>query len=356
MEAKKIEIESVRLEKSKNNTETTEKPANENVNKRNRLASVKTIDETKIFVIYEKRKMIDPLRKELINRGWTEIIINPPSKELTNQGKTRNNIQKLPLIPEFIWLSRSNAVAIEGSPIVNRLKQKPTKNFCFKDILVNYGREVESDGESGNLILNLPRTFKLFENEKCDFLEDYHRTAYSSFLRFLHTTGSKAFSPSGKINSKWIDYAIEKLEAAIASHNCKESTVEKEQINDNEFNQFKKIYQSVVKFNSKIKACRKRSEIFLRNCEVIYNKCKAVWSYFENDGFYNLWLLKPARRSLGIGIKLFDDDIDIFSYVQDNKEMKYLVQKYVGEFNRTFLEYEDFIFIRCPSIYMIIQI
>lgn len=327
MQAKNIEIESVKSEKSKNNKENQEKATSE-IGKRK--TSVKSVDESKVFAIYEKRKMIDPLRRELMKRGWTEKIINLPlSKELTNQGTIGEKIEKSLLIPTFVWLSRSNAVVIEGSPIVNRLKQMPSKNFCFKDILVNYGREVKN----GNLVLNLPRTFKLFENEKDNFLEDYRRTAYSSFIRYLHATGSKAFSPTGKINSKWIDYAIEKLETEIASLSSEAPSTEKHQINVAEFDQFKKTYQSVVKFDSKIKACRKGTNICLRNCKVVYDKCEAVWSYFENDGFYNLWLLKPARRSLGIGIKLFDDDTDIFSYVQDNKEMKYLVQKYVGEFN-----------------------
>lgn len=331
MEAKKIEIESRVLEKSNEYRKTILVNSNRTV-----YQPTKLIDKNKVFAIYENRKMIEPLRKELKNRGWTEKIVKDIRKLSTIPGTERIMKTSL-LIPTFIWLSRYNGLDIEGSPMISRLTQKSFKNFCFKDILVNYDRENKSNIDDDESVLNVPRTFKLFENEKESFLEDYRMTAYSSFIRFLHTTGSAAFSPTGKITSKWIDHAIENLETAIAvciddqppDENVK-PTMEKKPINHTDFRKFKICYQSVVKCKSKIKASREAVENFLKKCRRIYDKCKEVWSYFENDGFYNLWLLKPARRSLGIGIKLFDDDNDILVHVFYNKEMKYLVQKYIG--------------------------
>lgn len=263
--------------------------------------------------------MIEPLRKELIKRGWTEKVIEDSLE-----------------IPNLIWLSRSNAVVIEGSPLVNRLSQIPLKNFCYKDILIDYGRRVKCN-PSKKTKLNMPRTFKLFADEKNEFMEDYRLTAYSSLIRFVKATGSKAFSDTGKINSSWINFAIEKLELALVSDKSDrpdikgESYMEKLWKNENVFSKFKKVYQSVVKYHSKIKANSTAKTTLLHQCDVIYAKCASVWKDFEKDGFYNLWLLKPARRSLGIGIKLLDDDDDIFSYAKDYGEMKYLAQKYIGE-------------------------
>lgn len=256
--------------------------------------------------------MIEPLRKELLKRGWTERFIEDSSK-----------------IPEFVWLSRSNTTVIEGSPSVNRLKLNPLKQFCYKDILIDYGREVKSNPNKRTK-LSMPRTFKLFANEKNEFMEDYRLTAYSSFIRFIKATGSKAFSETGKVNSNWINFAIDKLEVAIVSDYSKPSEIKAD--TEHEFSKFKKIYQSVVKYNSKIKANSKDTKTLLQQCNAIYEKCTKAWKDFDKDGFYNLWLLKPARRSLGIGIKLFDDDVDIFCYAKDNEKMKYLAQKYVGEF------------------------
>lgn len=323
VEAKKINIESERPSRSKkkeiqNNVENDD-PLKRKTTEKTEVKSTNSItNDSNKFAIYEKRKMIEPVRKELLKRGWTEISVED-SLEL----------------PKFVWLSRSNAAVIKGSPIVNRLKQQPFKNFCFKDILVNYGRVNQNSKKNK---LDMPRTFKLFENERNEFMNDYRLTAYSSFVRFLHATGSKAFSETGRINSNWIKVAIEKLEVAIASSNHKqsetsvESTTVKQQKSFNEFVKFKKIYQSVVKYNSKIKANSTDTKNLLEQCDVIYGKCEAAWKDFHKDGFYNLWLLKPARRSLGVGIKLFDDDLDILSYARDNEDMKYLAQKYVGEF------------------------
>lgn len=261
--------------------------------------------------------MIEPLREALLERGWTEQVD-----------------EDSPILPKLFWLSRSNGVVIEGSPIVSRLRLVARKNFCFKDVLVDYDRSQPNHGK--NVDLNMPRTFKLFSGERNEFVEDYRLTAYASFVRYLHATGTKTFSDTGKISTKWISYAIEKLEAAIASRNKDmETNVDAVKLSkakiDKEFEKFKKIYQSVVKFKSKIDARSANKKQLLDQCSVIYSKCVKVWKDFETDGFYNLWLLKPARGSLGNGIKLFDEEIDIFSYAKDNERMKYLVQKYIGK-------------------------
>lgn len=302
MEAKSIEIVNDRPKKR-------EKSASKI--KSSKLSKQKTnnskADKSKTFIIYEKRKMIEPLRKELLRRGWTEKAIE--------DSKT---------LPTFVWLSRSNSTVVLGTPLVNRLKLNPSKQFCYKDILINYGREDK------NAELSMPRTFKLFANEKNEFIEDYRLTAYSNFIRFVEATGSTAFCETGKVNSNWIKVAIEKLEVAIVSDNYKSSEINSE--SDNDFHKFKKVYQSVVKNNSKIKANRNATKSLLQQCNVIYEKCTKVWKDFDKDGFYNLWLLKPARRSLGTGIQLFDDDVDILRFAKDNEKMKYLAQKYVGQF------------------------
>lgn len=311
MEGKKIEIETdqnEKNEKSKVKTDASLKAKTKNTQQQKVKSSNKhaNTNDSKMFAIYEKRKMIEPLRKELLMRGWTEKLIEDSSG-----------------LPEFVWLSRSNGVVIQGSPIVNRLKQKSIKNFCYKDVLINYGREVNKKSE-----LNIPRTFKLFANERNEFMDDYRLTAYSSFIRYLKESGSNAFSEAGKIKASWIKFAIEKLEAAIVSDDYKQS--------DNKgFDKFKNSYQSVVRFKSKIKANRATTKHLLQQCHDIYKKCKEAWKDFDKDGFYNLWLLKPARRSLGVGIKLFDDDVDILSYADTNASMMYLAQKYVGEFVMT---------------------
>ncbi len=326
METKKIKLENCRPEnrktkvtqsdvslKKKNGNKVTVKLSNEK--------SIKTqASGSKIFSIYEKRKMIEPLRNELLARGWSEKILEDSS----------------PSLPKFVWLARSNNVVIDGSPIVNRLTMEPLRNFCYKDVLIDYGREAMSNKK---IVLNMPRTYKLFSNERKEFIENYRLTAYSSFIRYLHATGHKTFSEEGTINSTWIDFAIEKLESKIATDDKKKSESKigslelkaAQRNDDHEFEKFKKVYQSVVKYKSKINATGTDTKKLLHECNVIYRKCKKTWKDFEKDGFYNLWLLKPARRSLGIGIKLFDEDFDILSYAKDNANMKYLVQKYVGE-------------------------
>lgn len=244
--------------------------------------------------------MIEPLRKELKRRGWTE---NPSE------------------IPNLIWLSRSKPVVIEGSPFVNSLIQPPLNNFCYKDILIDYGRKINNRNHDLEPKLNLPRTFKLFTNERNDFIENYCLTAYSSFIRFVRATGSEAFSVTGKINSNWINFAIEKLDDLRQS---------KHQKNYRGFSKFSQIYRCVVKRNAKITANSQAAEDLLQQCHVAYEKCKKVWKDLDKDGFHNLWLLKPARRSLGIGIEFFDDK-NIFNDDKDYGKMKYLAQKYVGE-------------------------
>ncbi|XP_037034971.1 tubulin glycylase 3B-like [Bradysia coprophila] len=257
--------------------------------------------------------MMEPLRGALLARGWTEQVDDDS-----------------PILPRLFWLSRANGVVIEGSPIVSRLILG--RHFCYKDVLLDYARSQPNRGK--NIDLVVPRTFKLFTGERNEFMENYRLTAYASFIRFLKATGTKAFSETGKISPKWISYAIEKLEAIIAPENNEvetSATVKREmqQKIDNEFEKFKKIYQSIVKFKSKIDLQSADRNDLLDQCNVIYRKCKKVWKDFENDGFYNLWLLKPARGSLGNGIKLFDEDVDILCHATNNKNLKYLVQKYI---------------------------
>lgn len=269
-------------------------------------------NKTKVFAIYEPRKMIEPLRKELISRGWVE-------KSIEDHSQT----------PSFIWLGRTNQGKVDGC-LTNRLWLDASKNFCYKDVLVNYAREVNLSNDKRKL--NIPRTYKLFENEKNEFKKDYHLTAYSSLIRFVNSRGSTLFSRTGKINAKWIDYAINNLQAAINCHNFSKADVNDEQLDENDFYRFKQIYQSVVKYESKIKiGVEGSTKQYLSKCKRICEKSEKIWPNFARDGFYNLWLLKPARRSLGFGIKILDDDVDVFYYIKGNEAMKYLVQKYIGK-------------------------
>lgn len=72
-------------------------------------------------------------------------------------------------------------------------------------------------------------------------------------------------------------------------------------------------------------------------CRDLVTTAKVLWPNVETDGFQDIWIMKQAGKSRGIGVSVMGDNLQIVQCATNNKRNRYIVQKYLGEKDNAFL-------------------
>lgn len=295
--------------------------------------------EKKIFMILGGHEIV---RQCLISRGWIEKMTDHRlslMKPGTEQSLLALKARDLP--HHFIMQPKSRPVPNFGSvvPYVNTVIRRPPMNFTDKDGLENIARSYRWFHQDDLTGLSCQRAHIVVDKASRDeFSQDFLRTAFTSFLFFLHEHDDfeALFSTSDKaIPTDCIDFACQKIDllikienhADIDSSNLFDITSRAPKKQDEFLTQIRQIKNGTKKFIWKsTSACEAlQAKIAERVAKILEQ-----WPFMKYDGYRNVWIMKPLGHSCGNGVIVMNNEENILKETKVSSS-KFLVQKYVGK-------------------------
>lgn len=300
------------------------------------------IKNWKIFTIISG---YEPLRQSLLNRGWIEKI--PDLRLMLITPTTERYVLALLLKNRpvhFIWQTHSKPVEnnFNLTPLINSIHREPIMDFTSKDGLNNIAKNFQWHHIDGLTNLNYQRSHVMLDKTSRDeFIEDFRRTAFSSFLIFLNNHlndfDSLFTTEKNTILTECIEFSIQKIELLIMIENhddldtshlfdvcAKFPKHQKEMLNN-----IRQITNGTRKFQF-------HSEFLIEICKAQVKDCVEKmmnqWSHLKLDGCFNVWILKPIGQSSGFGVTVMNNEEKILREVQSLPSRTFIVQKYLGEF------------------------
>ncbi|KAK5872915.1 hypothetical protein PBY51_013573 [Eleginops maclovinus] len=335
----------------------------------------KAISLHKVFSVQGPYPVI---RTALRARGWVEQRLHRPKRKahhrLSEEGRARSNdaagsdeyednvIKEQD--PDRLYDIMSRLVRNEMVYFYWTVRRDAINpNSLQKEQIINHFAKAGSFTTKSGLCVNLrklhwfdtadpdtffPRCYKVAaQDEKHAFIEDYRRTACTSFLKYIvereqgvqaeglghNIRGARKRS---KQRSRPVDlpqmissalkvcqYFLESLEHRDIDRN------QEPPLTEEEWEEFIHNYYLVVHGGEKIE----NSDLFVTCCKAMLQRLVEVCPQLDIDGIHNIWIIKPGAMSRGRGIKcakrldqilrLVDGDITLI------RESKWVVQKYL---------------------------
>ncbi|XP_042351378.1 tubulin monoglycylase TTLL3-like isoform X2 [Plectropomus leopardus] len=250
----------------------------------------------------------------------------------------------------FYWTNRRDAI---------------NTNSLQKEQITNHFAKAGSFTTKAGLCVNLrnlhwfdsadpdaffPRCYRLgAQDEKHAFIEDYRRTACTSFLKYIvekeQGVGGEGMSQSIKAVrrrskrqlrpvdlSQMINSAFKVCQEFLESleHSDIDKSMETPQtLTEEEWAEFINSYYLVVHEGAEIE----NSDHFVNCCKAMLQRLVEVSPQLDIDGIHNIWIIKPGAKSRGRGIKCAKHLDQILRVVEGDptviKESKWVVQKYL---------------------------
>ncbi|KAJ8931435.1 hypothetical protein NQ314_015652 [Rhamnusium bicolor] len=191
--------------------------------------------------------------------------------------------------------------------------------------------------------MNHPRTYSLSRNgDTPNFINDFHITASMSLLKWVVNNSiaqnCKVISPEGKIPLSVFDFAVNECLKFIKKtiyENFQDDIIE--EAFEHEWANYLENFYKAAHMGGHFKDVGTVTEQdMVRRSNYILSKLKEVWPYLDIDGIMNIWILKPANGSQGVGIHICRTLKYILDVVKLNPNRRYIIQKYI---ERPFLIY-----------------
>lgn len=184
---------------------------------------------------------------------------------------------------------------------------------------------------------NHPRSYSLTNNGDPDeFVKDFKLTAAISMLKWTLTiygnSQYKLISDYGKIPINMFHFAITECTKFLRKKQHQDIDIKIEDTTDLEWNQFLDHYYKAVHIGSHFKTNNLETEDSMAHkSRIILDKLKIVSPNIDMDGWMNIWILKPIHGSRGIGIYICRTLQYVLKVITENKNSRYVIQKYIGE-------------------------
>lgn len=294
------------------------------------------------------------LRRALIKRGWVEKLAHYQLVDkqklsqttLLREAKSGNDyevaavskmLQGYP--PYFIWQSKRQYDTFDHvAPYRNRIKRCPFYDFTIKEGLINCMLNSHWYTIDGIAELSHPRSYRLSVNEDVKtFIEDYRFTCCTNLINFINTYPDqiKLFGRDGVVSCECIDFAIKQIRDHISHKNHEDIDIDmgrNDEMMGPYWLSFLYGYNCVVRDKMKFKLDdNKIINKLLTICKSVITQAIKLWPDINNDGFLNLWILKPGNRCRGIDIKIVRDESEVLNYSGIRNNQRYIVQKYIGK-------------------------
>jgi tubulin monoglycylase TTLL3/8 len=322
-------------------------PKNKELNERVRKAK----QDKKVFTLtggYES------IRQGLLSRGWLEKVTDDKLPFIPAPESERLSIALLlKNVPyNFIWQPRLRPYKIneQVKPYVNSVVRNGMTNYTNKDGIVHCMRNFHWNYIEGVTDLNVQRTHILADRPtKEEFVEDFRRTAFTSFILYLDSLHDMAslFYPNGDVSSECIRFALQKIEMMLKVENHED--IDTTRIFDvcakypKDQRRHLKDIQLILNGGKKFRAAN--LEVILRYKDDV-KECAAkiltTWPYTKYDGYKNIWIFKPVGWSSGSGIQVTNKESEINDIIMGKSGacIRFVAQKYIERplliFNRKF--------------------
>lgn len=308
----------------------------------------------KIFTIYGK---FESLRRALEKRGWLEKIhpqtvtdIDKVSQHTLLRYAKPGNIyekavmsQMLTGVPSFfIWQpKRCPDKASDIYPYRNHLRKSRELDFTLKGGLTRVTAQSNWFTIPGKSELNTPRTYILSDPDEMEqFQADFRLTACVNLLLYIKEHEVKqVFRINGVINPECIDFAVAFIKRRICIKNHEdidEPLYRKPKFTIEDWLKFNLYCDSVIRNRIEICAGEDLGAVYKELACRCYDQALTYWPNMKHDGYKNMWILKPANKSRGIGIKLWNDFDRVKHYLETVIDERYVIQKYIGK------DFEDY--------------
>ncbi|XP_059185040.1 tubulin monoglycylase TTLL3-like isoform X2 [Centropristis striata] len=250
----------------------------------------------------------------------------------------------------FYWTNRRDAInnnSLQKEQIINHFAK--AGSFTTKvGLCVNLRNLHWFDSADPNTFF--PRCYRLgAQDEKHTFIEDYRRTACTSFLKYIverdqgvlvegtsHHTGAVRKRSKRRsrpvVLSQMINSALKVCQEFLESleHRDIDINLETPQtLTEDEWAEFINSYYLVVHGGAKMED----SDHYVACCKDMLQRMGEVSPQLDIDGIHNIWIIKPGAKSRGRGIKCTKRLDQILRLVDGDpnliKESKWVVQKYL---------------------------
>lgn len=198
-----------------------------------KLASLKKIaaDAAKQEKIFSVSTAYDPIRKELLKRGWIEKVLNKKSldlakvtaKDLENESEILSTLIKQ--LPNFIFNSSNNCPLTPKNVYFNQIQIGQTKNFSLKNGLHECTLDQSLANTEGVSCLDCPLTFVINSAQDIDnFIQFYLLLLCRNLVCYLNENIEKFEFVYTKFRNitlfRTINLACSVVDATV--RNCKE--------------------------------------------------------------------------------------------------------------------------------------
>ncbi|XP_054472909.1 tubulin monoglycylase TTLL3-like [Anoplopoma fimbria] len=345
-----------------------------------RLRTAKALAEkaVKMHKVFSVQGPYPVVRAALRTRGWVERRVQRPnlhahqrpnneSRASTNDAgdsddDNSDNLEKE--VPDGLYDLMSRLVRNEMVYFywTNR-RDAINTNSLQKEQMTNHFAKAGSFTTKVGLCVNLrnlhwfdsadpdtffPRCYRLgAQDDKHTFIEDYRRTACTSFLKYIverehgvqgKATNVQVLRKRGKrrtspiVLSQMINSALKVCQEFLESLEHRDIDIHLETpqtLTKEEWAEFINGYYLVVHEGAEME----NSDHFVNCCKTMLQRLVKVSPQLDIDGIHNIWIIKPGAKSRGRGIKCAYrlDQILRLVNVDPNlmKEGKWVVQKYL---------------------------
>lgn len=289
----------------------------------------KTTNEKKFFRLISQTRL-GTVCKELRKRGFLEVIVIPKQcilsqltlMQLCQEASDGNEYEKAlvskliapDILPNFVWLSKQSQYKFfNGTQHVNRIEFF-VENFTIKHNMLHIGREIE---EKYGCTFQHPRAYEITNDKDVENFEtEYDWTLITSFILLVN----RDFCVSDDrhaLSTEAIDIALSAMKTGFLNGI---KIVEKT---------YRELIQATNAGERRTFYGRQLTKIHYSHViRVAANEILTKWPTRTNDGYQNVWIVKPSLGNRGEGILVTNDKQQIINYIYKDDE-EYVVQKYI---------------------------
>lgn len=324
-------------------------------------------ESIKAHKVFSIRGCFYTIRKALLQRGWIEKLdihrrasmpCNLTLDEMLHQlpgrrpGESkrqylikceRNIISRfLEYTPvDFLWTVRKEKdwidMARNPTLIVNKFHKVP---FTSKEGLCSSLRDFQWFFIDGVVDIYYPRCYNVFNlDELNDFIDDFRLTACIGILKWFVNTHqikgtSGVASANGSIPITSIQFAIKRCREFVNS--CEHIDIdscedERRKIWEHDWDVFLTHHYLLTHEDGRILDSQ-LNPLVISMAEKVIADLEPFWPQFREDGYLNIWIIKPGNRCRGKGIFLMNNIKKIINMVNPSTitKSRFVVQKYMG--------------------------
>lgn len=293
----------------------------------------------KVFIIEDS---IPQLQRSLVCRGWIQKYLpNQLQANLNKKGMPPQPIFSDEILhmynPGFVWsyTNRNKFEFSSRSPYYSRLIIPNDKShYSTKIGLTNIYERIYWYYRTENPTVTYPVSIVINDNvQKRSFFDQFRQTFFTSFLYYITYMGEGVFDVNGSISNEYARVALDEVRNFVYEKKHKDLDIKLLNllipISTHGMSKFKQIF-CCIRRGEKIKVDDKTSRNkLMKEMRNALLEAMEFLPEIPQNGYHNVWILKPSTFHCGYGIVVMDDEQEIKNLIARNKDIVYIAQKYI---------------------------